>query len=297
MAEFKTDFYSKLKSLRLPLILDGAMGTLLNEKNVDLDSTLWSSLGNITHPDKVLDIHRSYIDAGADIITSNTFRTNPTAYQKSMLNISNEQFVKRSVELANEAAAGRNVIIAGSNSPAEDCYQVERNISIAELEYNHSKHIELLWQSGADIIWNETQSHWDEIEIICRFCSANSFPFAVNLYFTPELKLLSGENLSEAVRLIEDYSPQLIGFNCIKQNVFERYLNKFSLPKNWGFYFNCGMGKITDEKIVCGIQPEEYVKSIQAFLEYKPMFIGSCCGSNPDHTKAIKDYLDEVYRN
>ncbi len=291
----ETDFLSFQKEKNRPLILDGAIGTLLLERNLPPDTSLWSSSSNVTFPEEIIRLHKEYISAGAEIVTTNTFRTNPVAYKLSDLTISNEEFVRNSVQLALKARGDRKVIVAGSNAPAEDCYQAERTISKTELEYNHKKHIEWLWESGCDIIWNETQSHLDEIEIISKFCSQNSIPFVMNFYFDNGLNLLSGEPLYHVVDFIKSYSTAAIGFNCIKPELFLKFAKSNPLPERFGFYFNCGDGNVSDENISCGIDPAAYVELVKPFLTHNPIFVGSCCGSNPNHTRAIKEYFDEVY--
>lgn len=279
------------------LVLDGAMGSLLQQYGAASDKYLWSSLSNLKNPEIVRKIHKEYIDAGADIITTNTFRTNPASVKLSGHSISVEEFVRISVNLAIEAREDRNVIIAGSNAPAEDCYQKERTLSKDELEYNHKKHIELLWESGVDIIWNETQSHLDEIEIICNFCHSQNLPYVINLFYDNQLNLLSGESLRDAVKVVATFKPTAVGFNCIKPELFLDKIKPDLLVDRWGFYLNCGSGEYTDESISCGISPEYYLSLIKPLLELKPLYVGSCCGSSPSHTKIIKEYIDEVYRN
>lgn len=291
----RIDFLQFQKELNRPLILDGAIGTLLQKQQIPSDANLWSSISNVNSPDEIIRIHEEYISAGAEIITTNTFRTNPTAYKNSNLNLSNEDFVKKSVELAKQAVVDKKIIVAGSNATAEDCYQSERTISRNTLEYNHKKHIEWLWKSGCDIILNETQSHMDEIEIIARFCSENSLPFIISLYFDDALKLLSGEELRTAVDFVESYSPLTVGFNCIKPELFLRFVETGRLPQRFGIYFNCGAGHVNDAAISCAIFPAEYLNFVKSVLKFNPMFIGSCCGSNPKHTRAIKEYFDEIY--
>ena len=297
MDKSRIDILKKQKSINRPLTLDGANGSLLKQVTKFKDNILWSSIINITNPEKVIALHKEYVDSDADIITTNTFRTNPTVYKQSNINFSNEEFVLRSVQLAIEACDEKEIIIAGSNAPAEDCYQTERIITKYDLEYNHKKHIELLWESGVDVIWNETQSHLDEIEIISKFCSSNSIPFVMNFFFTSGFNLLSGEPLTEAINMVEDYSPVGIGFNCVKPELFIKYSENNVLPKSWGLYLNCGAGSVEDKNILCGIEPKDYIEMIKPFLGSNPLFVGSCCGSNPNHTKAIKEYFNEVYRN
>lgn len=297
MKRTKIDLLKKYEASNRPLILDGAMGSLLQQRGIPIHSNLWSSAANITHPGEVIQIHKDYIDAGAEIITTNTFRSNPNSFRQSNLHIKNEEFIRCGVQLAINAIEDEQIIIAGSNAPAEDCYQPERSIANNKLDYNHKLHIEQLWESGCDVIWNETQSHWDEIEIICRFCSENLYPFTINLYFDDNLKLLSGEPLDEAVNFISDFSPVGIGFNCIKPQLLKEYFQTYSPPKFWGFFFNCGKSDVQNEEMSCILDPCNYIEEIKPFLEMNPMYVGSCCGSNLDHTKAIKELFDELYRN
>jgi len=292
---------SKQLKLKRPLILDGAIGTLLGQKGVKFDKYLWASIANISAPELVTDIHKDYIAAGADIITTNTFRTNPAAIKHSNIQFSIEKLVKQSVLQAKNAVeisvAFSDVFIAGANAPAEDCYQKEVTLSKNEIEYNHKKHIELLWENGVDFILNETQSHLEEIKIICKYCSDNDINYMVSIFFDDGLKLLSGEHLLEAVELIKNYSPIAIGFNCIKPSTFEKTYSIIEESYRWGFYLNCGSGSYTDETIACAITPDNYIDDVSNYLNKNPFFIGSCCGSTPVHTKALRKFFDEYHNN
>ncbi len=279
-----------------PLILDGAIGSQIQNSHNYSESVLWSSMANITHPKLVRKIHEDYIIAGADIITTNTFRTNPAAVEESKLEISLEEFVEKSVKLAKDSIVNKeNIIIAGSNAPAEDCYQTERTISRNQLEYNHKKHIELLWKYGSDIIINETQSHIDEIEIICEFCSVNKIDFIISFYFNNDLNLLSGESLISTVNDVIPYSPAAIGFNCISSEILLSAVEKLEFNYKWGYYINCGSGNVEDKKISCSLPPIDYLKTVKQLNLYHPYFVGACCGSSPDHIRKIKEYFDEIY--
>ncbi len=280
-----------------PLILDGAMGSMLQHEGVKSSGSMWMSKINLENPDIVFKIHRRYILAGADIITTNTFRTNPHAVENSGFRINQKTLVKKSVELALRAAEGYPVFVAGSNPPAEDCYKAGRNVSLKLLKENHSKHIESLAESGSHFILNETQSHLDEIKIIAEFCSRNNIPYVMSLYTDENLKLLSGEPLRLAIKVIEDYGPMAIGINCIMPATFLKFYGKNSLKYLWGTYLNCGSGNFTDENISCGVSPEKYGELVSELLNKKPSFIGSCCGSSPQHTKIIKKILDEKTGN
>lgn len=287
------NFFSFAKRINRPLILDGAMGSMLQSLRIKSKGSLWMSYANIESPEKVYSIHKKYIDAGADIITTNTFRTNPSSLKKSRKSrIRPEKFVKESVALALEARKNLPVLVAGSNAPAEDCYQVERTLSQKELTYNHHKHIDLLMISGCDFILNETQSHLDEIKTIAEYCHQENLPFIMSLFFKKDLRLLSGENLFDVIKLILNYEPLSIGFNCIMPETFNKVLPKIKSDYNWGLYLNCGSGNYTVEIIKCGVSPKEYIRDIKPSLMKQPSFIGTCCGSSPDHIKEIKKLLD-----
>ncbi len=303
--------FSLAKRIDRPLILDGAMGSLLQQMGNKPDSSMWMSLVNLKKPADVFKIHRQYILAGADIITTNTFRTNPAAVNAYETKINIRNLVKQSVRIAVSAAKDLPVFIAGSNAPAEDCYQVQRKVSKKILEQNHKEHIELLIENGCHFILNETQSHFDEIQIICKFCSKNKIPFVVSLFTDYELRILSGEKVDEVIKYILDFSPLAVSLNCISQNTFLKFYKRSKLNFNWGTYINClpspkrgfsfaqaiGSSNFTDENNSSGVSPSQYSALIKTILKKSPSFVGACCGSTPVHTKKIKELLDGRIKN
>lgn len=269
------------------------MGSLLQQRGIKSHPHLWMSAANLNQPDEVIRLHKAYVKAEADIITTNTFRTNPVSVKRSNVKIKSSEFVKKSVELAQEAIGDKKMILAGSNPPAEDCYQVERRISKKEIESNHAQHIESLMESGCHFILNETQSHLDEILFISKFCERNSIPFVMSLFFTTEMKLLSGENLFAIVKLLGGYNPLAIGFNCVQTNIFKKAFRQINKDQPWGFYLNCGISAANNDNITCGVSPIQYAEEVKLYLKKNPSFIGSCCGSSPNHTKELRKLIDE----
>ncbi|NWF49943.1 MAG: homocysteine S-methyltransferase family protein [Ignavibacteriaceae bacterium] len=297
MSSERINIFSLTKRINRPLILDGAMGSLLEQKKLIAKDQLWSAAANLTASDKVLKIHRDYIEAGADIITTNTFRTNPNSLRKSAIR-NYKNVIKKAVWLAFQARENnRAVLIAGSNPPAEDCYQAERTITNKQLESNHKNHIDCLFESEVDFILNETQSHFDEIEIICNHCNKNKIPFVVSLFFTKKLKLLSGENVDYVINFINDFNPLAIAFNCIDAASLKKLYSKINPDFNWGFYLNCFKDNFSTGKISCVISPKEYLNQVNLFMRKRPSFIGACCGSNPNHIRLIKQMLNGKFRN
>lgn len=113
-----TDYWKRNKC---PLILDVEIGGKLQISGAKLHPHLWASFFNITDPQVIIKLHKGYIEAGADISTTNTLRTNPIADDKSNLSISNFEFVNSSVQPTKTASKYNDeIIIAGSNPPAEE---------------------------------------------------------------------------------------------------------------------------------------------------------------------------------
>ena len=284
------------------LLLDGAIGTAIIERTHSYDHNLWTSGFNLTDSEIVKSVHLSYLEAGADIITTNTFRTNYTAFIQSGIKISYSDFVKAGVKpaldtkekfLSTAGIVAKTIIIAGSNSPAEDCYQKDRTLSPGETKTNHEMHIMELMNSGVDIILNETHSHLDEIEIICGVCEQLHAPYIISLYLDDNLSLLSGESIEVALEMLSRYSPNLICFNCISPLQFSKLLKRINLPVNWGYYLNCGIGNLENGIIECSINEDEYQRIAEDSLKYNPKLIGGCCGSNYKHIKSLRKLLDE----
>ena len=282
---------AKNKLNSVPLLLDGAMGSYFQQKGINTDDIIWTTEINLSNPESVIRIHKEYIEAGADIITTNTFRTNPSALNKKGIS-EVSYYVAQAVKLTKLSIHDKKIYIAGSNAPAEDCYQKKRTLSNNELQINHYNHIDLLMDNGVDFVLNETQSHFDELKLICGHCDLNNIPYVVSLYLTEDSRLLSGESLGYVLEFLSHSNLLAIGFNCISFETLTGIIGSISLQTNWGFYLNCGSGHPTDRQISCGIDPEEYSNNVKNFLSYNPVFVGSCCGSTPEHTKQLRKLLD-----
>ena len=149
-------------------LLDGAMGTELMRAGLDLPLPIWSGDVNLSHPDYVRKIHKAYLNAGADILTTNTFRTTPRAYRNNGFEEyearqRSHDSLERAVELAKQSA-GVDIIVAGSIAPLEDCYEPDLfpGIEFAQREFRELA----IWlqDAGIDVILFETMGSWPEIK-------------------------------------------------------------------------------------------------------------------------------------
>ena len=288
----QTNPFETARIQKRSLIIDGAMGSLLQQKGYNSAESTWMTMVNETYPDAVIKIHKNYIKVGADIITTNTFRTNPAALEREGIT-DFEKYVINAVNISKRAIENKSILIAGSNAPAEDCYQKERTISLNKLQVNHHNHIDLLANRGVHFILNETFSHLDEIDVVCKYCSDNKIPYVFSLYFTEELLLLSGESLDEGLNIVQEHNPMAIGFNCIAPEHFDRAMEQTDINFNWGFYLNCGFDEHNPVKMECAVTSDDYSEIVKKYLKINPSFIGACCGSSPEYIKGIKKVIDE----
>lgn len=283
------NIFAYSKKIKRPIILDGAMGSRLEIIGKTTKDSAWSAKANLRFSETVLKIHKENIEAGADIITTNTFRTNPYSMRSSGIK-SFKRYVKKAVSLAFDAKENFPILIAGSNAPAEDCYQIERKITKKELEFNHKAHIDALIEEGCHLIINETHSHFDEIKIITNYCDKNDIPYLMSIYFDENLKILSGEKLTEIIDFLNNTKSLLVSFNCVSYPILKKALEQINLPSLWGFYLNCFSSD--NENALCSINPVDYLIQVQESMIFHPSLIGACCGSDAEFIRLIKNYLD-----
>lgn len=292
MALTKSEFRALL-SKEKPLLLDGANGTALIEKCGNPDPLLWTTAYNFSQPDLVQMQHERYASAGADCITTNTFRSNFLAWQQSGSHMDYTEFVHTSVAPALQVKQKYpQLLIAGSNAPAEDCYKTDRSLSFAVLRENHLRHSEALLEAGVDFLLHETQSHLDEIDLLCGISDSLCAPYALSLYCTESLRLLSGEFVADVLEHLQHYTVDLICFNCISPETFTELLSQIVFPPRWGFYLNCGTGNFSEGTITGCISPDAYSHTVKQALAHKPSLIGGCCGTGAAHIAKIRSLLD-----
>ena len=149
------------------LIINGAMGTELMDQGIMLPLPLWSAQANTGQPQIVQNIHQKYVDAGADIITTNTFRTTTWSYRRAGYSPKRAQR-KAKESLMKAIDLGRSVnpkILAGSITSINDCYEPDKfpGKSIAEDSYGET--LEWFTEAGVEHIFLETMGHLEEIKI------------------------------------------------------------------------------------------------------------------------------------
>ena len=283
-----------------PLLLDGAMGTELSRRGVDVSLPLWSASILDTHPEIVLDIHKEYVWAGAEILTTNTFRTTPRVYKKVMESETAarrraRKLTRRAVRAAKEAA-GENVFVAGCIAPLEDCYHPELfpGSLTGEKEFSELSRW-LVEKEGVDLLLMETMGRVDEMESALKAARDVLCPKWVSFILLDDRHLLGGDELIESAKKTVDMGVDVLLLNCsnlyTSTRALEILLNSVSVPA--GIYPNLGKSKPSIEGFIDELyHPDEFVEQMKHAIELGARIVGCCCGSSPEHTRLLRTLID-----
>jgi len=295
---------ARLFGSRQPAILDGAMGTELARRGENTGLPLWSAGPLETSPDAVRKIHADYIAAGADIITTDTFRTTGRTFARAGLPDRSAALTVRAVSLAREAreaAGNREVLIAGSIAPLEDCYHPERVPPDAALRVEHAELAGRLADAGADFLLIETMGTAREAYAAAEAARATGLEFVISFLCTPQGALYSGEPLAGAVDRIVPLRPAAFSVNCVSPGFMETALASLRaalrVPAGAratpvGLYANVGTPggeEIMDnsQSMTEDVGPKEYAAFADGWARAGVAFIGGCCGTTPEHIRAV----------
>ena len=301
-------------------VLDGAMGTELERHGMRCDLPLWSARALRENPDAVRAIHKDYIEAGADIITTNTFRTNPRAYRNAGIAGEWKNDARTACELAKaaRAAAGReslserdvgtplsavgrpptsegcrDLLIAGSVAPVEDCFRPDLVPAQDELREEHAMLAGVLKEGGADFILAETMNSTREACVAARAAQEIGIPFAVSFVCASPSALLSGERLDDALAAICAFNPLFVAVNCRPPKEMTALLNflreRAQLPI--GVYAN-GWESSEDRQFGSTAMIERYTRFAAEWADCGAQVIGGCCGTTPRYIKGLRAVVD-----
>ena len=272
-------------------ILDGAIGTELERRGFPLTSPGWSASAIRNAPKLLKKIHSDYVDAGADIVTANTFRT----HQRNLVGTSwdgeSRQLTIEAVQIAREAANGK-ALVAGSIAPLEDCYSPELTPPPEEIVVEHKAMIAALKEARVDLVLVETQLTIRESTAIAKLLAEADVPFLISFVARRDGTLLSGESLSLAFESVSSFDPLGYLLNCLPANEVTDCLISVS-PKfgqrTLGIYANTGRRDCDGYwETTTAISPAVYAEFIPSWRSLGVTVFGGCCGTTPEHIKLIK---------
>ena len=276
------------KMTETPLIFDGAMGTIIYEKGVFINAC-YDEL-NLTNPDLIKSIHQEYIDAGCDVILTNTFGANSFKLEKyglaNKIYDINYMAAKNAIEVATE-----DVYVLGSVGSClpQGSFLTEENRT--NLKESYKLQIQGLKDGGVDGIIFETFSNFEEIELAAQIVKEYQLPLIVSLACKKEKETLNGLNIKEAIkRLDKNGNIDAVGLNCIvgphaMLSLVEDVINLTSKP--FVVEPNAGYPQNVDGRMIYMSTPEYFATYAQNFIRLGVSGIGGCCGTTPKHINEV----------
>ena len=273
--------------------LEGAVGTEILRRGFPTKLPLWSAQVLFDKPELLKQIYVDYIQAGADIITTNTFRTQRRTLAKAGLENETERINRLAVDVAVQArkdsSADRPVYISGCITTLEDCYRPDLIPSQEELEKEHGEQVRILADTPIDFFILETFNSIREAVVAVEAVRRTDKPFIISFTANSDGDILNGDQWSDAVEQLEKYAPLAILVNCVSGVVATKALEKIrkvtTLP--FGACGN-GAGHADDEdgwKFTDADRIKEYTEYCRKWIDRGATIIGGCCGTNQEYTR------------
>jgi len=281
------------------MLLDGAVGTELDRRGVSTRLPLWSALGLTDAPDVVREIHADYVRAGADVLIANTFRTTRRTFAKDETRkVDLPHLNALAIELARSAARdlGRDVLVAGSIAPLEDCYSPWLSPSFDVALAEHREQAGWLKESGADLLMVETMPLIAEAEAAVTAARETGLEVTVGFVVGSDGRLLSGESLADAVARVTTLGVVAILINCSSPSDVHRSICRLTeltdLPV--GGYANLGrVDPVVGWEADASIDGDAYAWSVADWMRSGARIVGGCCGTRPEQIAAVRRVIDE----
>ncbi len=274
-----------------PVLLDGATGTELERRGARTTLPLWSAAALVEAPALIRQIHRDYAAAGAEALTANTFRTQRRTLARQELGEQAAALTALAVELAREAAlaAPRPIWVLGSDPPLEDCYRPDLVPPDAALASEHAEHCRNLAAAGVDAILCETFNCVREARAAACAASATGLPVLVSFVCWEAATLLSGDPLGAAIEAVRTLRPAALLVNCLPPaNVAPCLAVLASSGLPFGCYANLGApDDVTGIRRSDELAPEGFADFAASWLAAGARLVGGCCGTTPEHIRAI----------
>jgi methionine synthase / methylenetetrahydrofolate reductase(NADPH) len=272
------------------IVFDGGVGTYLYEKGIYIN-TCFDEL-NLTNPDLVAEVHRDYVNAGADVIETNTFGANRFKLAPHGLETKVYDINRKGAEIAKKVAA-ENALVAGSMGPLG--VQIE---PIGKLSYDEAKDVfkeqaKGLIDGGVDLIVLETFALVSELIQAIRGTRelAPDMPIMAQVTVNDDGVLLSGATLQSFVDEVAKYNVDVLGLNCsvgpkAMLEALEQLKPLTKLPVS--VQPNAGVPQNVGGRNIYMTSPEYIAEYAKRFILSGAAVVGGCCGTNPEHIKAIR---------
>jgi 5-methyltetrahydrofolate--homocysteine methyltransferase len=280
------------------LLADGATGTNLFDMGLTSGEApeTWLTL----HPDRIISLHRQFLDAGADIILTNSFGANRRRLALHKLEQETRSLNRRAAELAREAAAraGRPVVVAGSVGPTGDLLAPLGPLTEDEAVGVFAEQIDGLKEGGADIVWIETMSALEEMRAAARAAALVSMPYTVTASFDTAGRTMMGITPAAFATATAafDPPPRAIGSNC-GVGAADLVLSILGIASAGTAALiiakaNCGIPRVEGSQVLYSGTPDLMGTYARLAYDAGARIIGGCCGTRPAHLAAMYRALD-----
>ena len=295
-----TNTLQDLLTKRGVLLADGATGTNLFAMGLETGDS--PELWNVDHPDRIAANYQSFVDAGSDIILTNTF--GGTHYRLKLHNAADRvhELNVAGVKIGREVAdkAGRPVIIAGSIGPTGEIPEPMGSLSHADAVAAFAEQAHALKEGGADVLWIETMSSTQEAEAAIEGANQTGLPVICTYSFDTNGRSMMGITPAEMVQSCahEDHTAYACGSNCGvgASELVMAIRNMRNAPGGDKAILvskaNCGIPEYVNGAIHYNGTPEIMARYATMAMDAGADIIGGCCGTSPEHVAAMRQALD-----
>jgi len=256
-----------------------------------------------SHPERVADLHQRFVDAGADIILTNTFGCNRHRLKLHNAQARTHELAKKAAEIARKVvdACVRPVVVAGSVGPTGELFEPLGALTFDEAVDTFKEQIRGLKDGGADVAWIETMSAVEEVQAAAQAAIAVGLPYTVTCSFDTAGRTMMGLKPDGLAALFADFSvkPIAIGANCgvgasdilvtaleMSQSADAAHLPMISKG-------NCGIPRFVGTEIEYSGTPELMAHYAELATDAGARIVGGCCGTSPEHLASMRRAIDE----
>lgn len=267
------------------LVADGAMGTILYSDGLDTCPEAY----NLTHPDKIERIHRSYIESGADIIQTNTYGANFEKLKVFGLEHKVKEIHKAAVQIAKKAANDETFIL-GTVGGFRGVKQ--EDLGLEAIQYHTEIQVDTLIEEGVDGLLFETYYDLEELtNIIQATKRKHRIPIIAQLTALNTNYLRDGTEINTALQRVVDSGADIVGLNCHHgPHHMQQSFSHIELPDNayLSCYPNASLLDIENSRFKYSDNAEYFGKVAEQLIQEGVRIIGGCCGTTPEHIQYIK---------
>jgi 5-methyltetrahydrofolate--homocysteine methyltransferase len=291
-----TNFFERLKQEKV-LVSDGAIGSLLFEKGLNPGDC--PERFNLERPDVLAEIVQAYLQAGADILQTNTFGASPLKLADYKLEDKTEEINQRAVEIVKQIV-GSKALVSGSVGPTGKMLTPYGDVEPATMKDNYRRQISTLIDSGADLLCIETMTDLNEAIIAVETAReiSQDIPIIATMTFDVIPKgcvTIMGNMVAEVCKNLEAAGANVIGSNCGNGTknmivIAQEFIDNSQLPII--IQSNAGLPSVINNSVVYQETPSDFNEFSKTLIDMGVSIIGGCCGTTPDHIRAIRQFLD-----